>query len=82
MREWILEHAPAIIAAMLAGLAGGLGMLAYFRRLELERYIKAHEDSDACQCRAYSRRNLGSPKRDFLDREIARSVERMTKETR
>ena len=77
MVEFVLENWASII---MGGAIVALWTVVRDRRLGLERYIDAHEKSDACQCLAYSRHNLRYPKRDAIDRVIARSVKRVMKE--
>lgn len=73
----LLHQLPAII---LAGLCTYIWLVARDRRKALERYIEAHVESDACRCIAYSPRLLRFPRQDAVDRTIAASVKRVTKE--
>jgi hypothetical protein len=72
MRIFILEHGPAIVAAVLGGLAGGFAGLAYFRGRAVDRLVRVLE----------LREMMLEIQHDAPGRVIARSVERMTKETR
>ena len=89
MREFLIEHGAVILASMVGSLAGYFMWLAYYRRLAVDRLVRAIENCKFpprpedwrqwLKTLIREEGDLASHTQDAAGRVIARSVERVTR---